>query len=106
MLIFGLIGFGLLIGWLAQLIVGNGTRLNGRSLVAGLVGSFVGGLLVSLLAGDGLKFKPSGLLGSLGGAIVVLLIWGAFDKSTAKKNAQLKKESRSGDPRKRAHRTS
>ena len=34
------------------------------ALVAGLGGSFVGGLLASLLAGDGLAFKPSGIIGS------------------------------------------
>jgi uncharacterized membrane protein YeaQ/YmgE (transglycosylase-associated protein family) len=32
-----------------------------------LIGSFVGGLLVSLLAGDGLSFRPSGIIGSLVG---------------------------------------
>jgi uncharacterized membrane protein YeaQ/YmgE (transglycosylase-associated protein family) len=35
----------------------------------------VGGLLVSLIAGDGLELRPSGLIGSFLGAIVVLLIW-------------------------------
>lgn len=104
MLILGLIGFGMLIGWIAQAILGLGTRPNMQSLVAGLVGSFVGGLLASLIAGDGLKLRPSGILGSIGGAIIVLLIWSAFDRSKAKKAAALKKESRSGDPRKRAHR--
>ena len=48
----------------------------GRPLiVAGLVGSFVGGLLVSLLAGDGLALRPSGLIGSFVGAILVTLGW-------------------------------
>ena len=43
--------------------------------MAGLVGSFVGGLLISLLAGDGLDLRPSGIIGSLAGAIVVTAIW-------------------------------
>jgi uncharacterized membrane protein YeaQ/YmgE (transglycosylase-associated protein family) len=103
-LILALIGLGMLIGWIAQAILGMGTRPNGQSLAAGLIGSFVGGLLASLIAGDGLAIKPSGIIGSLIGAIVVLLIWRAFDRSQAKKANAMKKESRSGDPRKRAHR--
>jgi uncharacterized membrane protein YeaQ/YmgE (transglycosylase-associated protein family) len=76
-LIVGIIGFGILIGWLAQLILGRGTGNWAEALVAGLVGSFVGGLLVSLLAGDGLRLRPSGIIGSVVGAVIVLAIWGA-----------------------------
>jgi uncharacterized membrane protein YeaQ/YmgE (transglycosylase-associated protein family) len=49
----------------------------GEAIVAGLVGSFVGGLLVSLLSGDGIAFRASGILGTIAGAIIVLVIWGA-----------------------------
>lgn len=75
MLILGIIVFGLLVGWLAQLVLGMGTRPNAQSLIAGLAGSFVGGLLVSLLAGDGIKLQASGLIGSFVGAIIVLAVW-------------------------------
>ena len=75
MLILAIIVMGMLIGWLAQLALGMGTKPNAQSLVAGIVGSFVGGLVVSLLAGDGIKLRPSGIIGSFLGAIVVLLIW-------------------------------
>lgn len=75
MLILGIIVFGMLIGWLAQLALGMGTKPNAQSLIAGLVGSFVGGLVVSLIAGDGLKLRPSGLIGSFLGAVIVLVIW-------------------------------
>lgn len=75
MLILAILVFGLLVGWLAQLVLGLGTRPDARSLVAGLVGSFVGGLLASLLAGDGLDLRPSGLIGSFIGAVIVLLVW-------------------------------
>ena len=74
-LLLGLLVFGLFVGWIAQMLVGMGTRPDGRTLVAGLVGSFVGGLLASLIAGDGLALRPSGLIGSLVGAVVVLLVW-------------------------------
>lgn len=77
MLIIGLILFGMLIGAGAQLILGrSGGRVDwGIALVAGLVGSFVGGLLFSLLAGDGLELRPSGIIGSLIGAVIVTAIW-------------------------------
>ena len=84
MLILAILGFGFLVGWLAQLALGMGSKPNGQSLIAGLVGSFVGGLLASLLAGDGLNLRPSGLIGSFVGAVIVLLIWRAVaSRSTA-----------------------
>ena len=55
-----------------------GTRPNAQSLIAGVAGSFVGGLGASLLSGDGLALRPSGLIGSVIGAIIVLLIWRAM----------------------------
>src|SRR4051812_44851684 len=77
---------GLFAGWIAQLLVGGGGREDwGQSLVAGVVGSFVGGLVISLLAGDGLRIGPSGILGSIGGAVVVLLIWNAVHRSSRQK---------------------
>ena len=83
MLILAILGFGFLVGWLAQLALGMGSKPNGQSLIAGLVGSFVGGLLASLIAGDGLDLRPSGLIGSFVGAVVVLLIWRAVDSRSA-----------------------
>ena len=50
----------------------------GMAIVAGLVGSFVGGLLASLIAGDGLEFRPSGFIGSIIGAVIVTLVWRYF----------------------------
>ena len=77
MLIIGLILFGMLIGAGAQLILGrrSGSVDWGMALVSGLIGSFVGGLLFSLLAGDGLELRPSGIIGSLIGAVVVTAGW-------------------------------
>ena len=73
MLLLAILGFGVLAGAVAQLLVGTGLyRIDwAEALVAGLVGSFVGGLLASLLAGDGLRLRPSGLIGSIVGALVV-----------------------------------
>jgi uncharacterized membrane protein YeaQ/YmgE (transglycosylase-associated protein family) len=77
MLILGLILFGMVIGAAAQLILGRGGSGVDwtMAIVAGLVGSFLGGLLISLLAGDGIDFAPSGIIGSLVGAIVVTAVW-------------------------------
>ena len=73
MLILAIIIGGMFVGWLAQLILGRTSRTTdwGLALVAGIVGSFVGGLLASLIAGDGLEIQPSGIIGSLVGALVV-----------------------------------
>ena len=83
MLILAILVFGLAVGWIAQLILGMGTRPDGRSLVAGLLGSLVGGLIGSLLAGDGIELRPSGIIGSIVGAVIVLAIWQAVDRSRA-----------------------
>jgi uncharacterized membrane protein YeaQ/YmgE (transglycosylase-associated protein family) len=37
----------------------------------------VGGLLASLIAGDGIDLRASGIIGTIVGAIIVLAIWGA-----------------------------
>ncbi len=77
MLFIGLILFGMLVGAAAQLILGkNGKGIDWTmAFVAGLVGSFVGGLLLSLIAGDGLALRPSGIIGSLVGAVIVTALW-------------------------------
>ncbi|HEY5857838.1 MAG TPA: GlsB/YeaQ/YmgE family stress response membrane protein [Aldersonia sp.] len=82
MLVIGLILFGMLIGAGAQLILGRSAHGVdwGLAIVAGLVGSFVGGLLISLLSGDGVNFRPSGIIGSLVGALIVTGGWIWFRK--------------------------
>jgi uncharacterized membrane protein YeaQ/YmgE (transglycosylase-associated protein family) len=89
MLILGIILFGMLVGAAAQLILG---RPHGKfdwpmAFIAGLVGSFVGGLLISLISGDGLAFRPSGIIGSIVGAIIVTAIWQWVRVSRVKKAA-------------------
>lgn len=73
MLLLAIIGFGLFAGAIAQLLLGSGLYgINwGEAIVAGIVGSFVGGMIISLLAGDGLKLRASGLIGSILGAVLV-----------------------------------
>lgn len=85
MLIIGIICFGLLAGGVAQLILGRSMdNMNWTVAIAsGLLGSFVGGLLASLLSGDGLELRASGLIGSVVGALIVTGIWGALQKRQA-----------------------
>ena len=76
MLIIGLILFGMLVGAAAQLILGKRGHIDWPTAFAsGIAGSFVGGLLISLIAGDGLELRPSGLIGSLVGAVIVTAGW-------------------------------
>jgi uncharacterized membrane protein YeaQ/YmgE (transglycosylase-associated protein family) len=102
-LILGIIGFGVLVGAAAQLILGRrGRGIDwGMALIAGVAGSFVGGLLFSLLAGDGLAFRPSGVIGSIVGAIIVTLIWRAVE---ARRTPPAPPARRGGKPTSRARR--
>jgi uncharacterized membrane protein YeaQ/YmgE (transglycosylase-associated protein family) len=74
MLILFIIVWGLAIGWIAQFIVFGAGRPTALALFAGLAGSFVGGLLISLLSGDGLDLKASGIIGSIVGAVIILFV--------------------------------
>ena len=77
MLILGIILFGMVIGAGAQLILGGSPSGIDWPMAFGsdLAGSFVGGLLISLLNGDGVELRPSGIIGSLVGALLVTLAW-------------------------------
>ena len=80
MLLLAILGLGLFAGAVAQLVLGTGVHdINwAEAIVAGLVGSFVGGLLASLIAGDGIQLRPSGIIGSIIGAIVVSAVYGWY----------------------------
>ena len=78
MLILAILAFGILVGGIAGLI--TGTKDWGKRIVFGLAGSFVGGLLGSLLAGDGLALRVSGIIGSIVGAVILMLIAQAVGK--------------------------
>lgn len=69
---------GLLAGALARLLVpGRDPMGVGGTLLLGLVGSLVGGFLGDLFDKGKNDISPAGLLGSIIGAIVVLLIYRA-----------------------------
>ena len=77
MLILAIILFGMLVGAGAQLLLGRSTRGIDwpMAFASGLLGSVVGGLLVSLLSGDGIELRLSGIIGSLVGAVIVTAAW-------------------------------
>jgi uncharacterized membrane protein YeaQ/YmgE (transglycosylase-associated protein family) len=85
-LILALLAIGLASGWVAQLALGRNTQNRSEAFAAGMIGSFLGGLAISLASGDGIAIRPSGLIGSILGAIIVLAIWGGVrGRSTARR---------------------
>ena len=81
-LIVSLVIVGLIAGAVARLVVPGKQNLSILATIGlGIVGSFVGGFLGYLLfradRADGF-FQPSGIFGSIIGAIIVLLLWLKF----------------------------
>lgn len=84
MLILALLVLGIAAGWAAQKILAPRAPVDwAATLPQGLIGSFVGGLLVSLISGDGLEIRMSGLLGSVLGAIIVIAVSHAWRRRRA-----------------------
>ena len=79
--ILGLIIIGLIAGALARLLVpGRDPMGIGATIVLGIIGSFVGGFLADVLFRSDSQdqgIHPVGLIGSVIGAIIVLLIYNA-----------------------------
>jgi uncharacterized membrane protein YeaQ/YmgE (transglycosylase-associated protein family) len=68
---------GLIAGFVARAVVpGDDSMGIGATILLGIVGSFVGGFLGNALfePGDQEGFGPAGIIGSILGAIVVLLL--------------------------------
>jgi uncharacterized membrane protein YeaQ/YmgE (transglycosylase-associated protein family) len=78
-LIISLILIGLVAGALARLLVPGRQDISiPMTILIGIIGSFVGGFLGYLIfhkdSQDGF-FQPSGIIGSIIGAVIVLLVW-------------------------------
>lgn len=78
---------GALAGWIASIITGNNRQMGAiKNISAGIVGAFVGGLVMNLLGGSGVTgFNLWSLLVATGGAVVLLLIINAVSRKKAEK---------------------
>lgn len=67
---------GLIAGAIARFLVPGPDPMGWiGTIVLGIVGSFVGGFLANLIFGGVVALSPAGIVGSIIGAIIVLLIW-------------------------------
>ena len=85
MILLAILLWGLLCGWLANILLGKGSHPAEwwPLLVAGLAGSFVGGMLLSLIVDGDINIHPSGLIGTVIGAVIVLGVIGVVRKDAA-----------------------
>jgi len=78
----GIIAFlivGLIAGFIARALVPGPDPMGWLgTMILGIIGSFVGGTLAALIFGGTLELSASGIVGSIIGAIIVLLIWRAM----------------------------
>lgn len=78
-LIVSIIVIGLIAGAIARLVVPGKQNISiPMTILLGVIGSFVGGFLGYLIfhtdASDGF-FQPAGIIGSIIGSIIVLVLW-------------------------------
>jgi uncharacterized membrane protein YeaQ/YmgE (transglycosylase-associated protein family) len=90
-LIITLLIVGLIAGALARLLVPGRDAIGiGGTILIGVIGSFVGGFLGYALfhkdAGEG-ALQPSGIIGSVVGAVIALLVYRAFNRRSARPGA-------------------
>ena len=77
--ILGWIVFGAIVGFIARALVPGRDSIGvWRTIALGVLGSVVGGILFGLLTVGFRGFQPAGWIGSVIGAIVVLLVYNKF----------------------------
>jgi uncharacterized membrane protein YeaQ/YmgE (transglycosylase-associated protein family) len=73
-----LLVIGVVAGFLARLLVpGRNPMGFGATVLLGIIGSFVGGLLGTLIFSGELVLAPGGIISSVIGAVVALLVYRA-----------------------------
>lgn len=85
--ILSLLVIGLIAGFVARALVpGRDAMGIGATILLGIVGSFIGGFLGWLLFGNNLDegaFQTSGIIGSIIGAVIALLVYRAVGSRSA-----------------------
>ena len=86
-----LLVIGIVAGFLARLLVpGDDSMSVGATIVLGIVGSFIGGFLGWALFGKDLAdgaLQASGVIGSIVGAVIALLVYRAVTRGSARSGA-------------------
>jgi uncharacterized membrane protein YeaQ/YmgE (transglycosylase-associated protein family) len=86
-----LLVIGIVAGFLARLLVpGPDPMSAGATIVLGIVGSFIGGFLGWALFGKDLNqgaLQASGVIGSILGAVIALLVYRAVNRRSAHSGA-------------------
>ncbi len=74
--ILAFIVLGMVAGWVASLVVRGEKRPRdwGLLFTVGVGGALIGGIIVNLIAGNGFKLAPAGLIGSIIVACILLYI--------------------------------
>lgn len=85
--ILGWIVFGLIAGFIARALVPGRDDIGVlRTILLGIVGSVVGGLIFGLLTVGIRGFEPAGWIGSIIGAVIVLVV---YNQVTGRKRNRL-----------------
>jgi uncharacterized membrane protein YeaQ/YmgE (transglycosylase-associated protein family) len=82
--IIALVVIGIIAGYLARLLVPGPDPMSFvQTAILGIVGSFVGGFLGYIIFGEDLSeggLQPSGIIGSVIGAVIALLVYNAVGR--------------------------
>ena len=77
--IVGWVVFGLVVGFIARALVPGRDDIGvWRTIALGVLGSVVGGFVFGLLTVGFRGFQPAGWIGSVVGAVIVLLLYNKF----------------------------
>jgi uncharacterized membrane protein YeaQ/YmgE (transglycosylase-associated protein family) len=80
--ILGWVVFGLVVGFIARALVPGRDDIGVlRTVALGVLGSVIGGFVFGLLTVGFRGFQPAGWIGSVIGAVVVLLLYNRFVRS-------------------------
>lgn len=73
--IMAFIVLGMVAGWVASLVVRGEKRPRdwGLLFMVGVGGALIGGIIVNLIAGNGLQLRPAGFIGAI--AVACVLLW-------------------------------